>query len=157
MRLITGLIFMITGKMNLKQKLSQTAFKTLVPHSGLMLLIDSVENWTQEQITTRSYSHQNPDNPLCLAGKLSSLHLIEYGAQTMAIHCGLLTGKAQTGFLAAVKGANFYIDNLDEIESALIIKATAQLQLPKGAVYEFRVNDDDNQLLLTAQATVVHL
>jgi len=148
---------MITGKMNLNQKLSQAAFKTLVPHAGLMLLIDSIESWDEEHITAHSYSHQNPNNPLRLAGTLSSLHLIEYGAQTMAIHCGLLTGEAQIGFLAAVKGANFYIDNLDEIESELIIKATAQLQLPKGAVYEFRVNDDDNQLLLTAQATVVHL
>ena len=147
---------MIIGKMNLNQPLSQTAFKTLVPHSGLMLLIDSVESWTEEYITTRSYSHQNADNPLRLAGTLSSLHLIEYGAQTMAIHCGLLTDKAQTGFLAAIKGANFYIDNLDEIESELIIKATAKLQSPKGAVYEFSVNGD-NQLLLTAQATVVHL
>ena len=148
---------MITGKMNLNQPLSQASFKTLVPHAGLMLLIDRVESWTQEHIITHSYSHQNPDNPLRLAGTLSSLHLIEYGAQTMAIHCGLLTGKAQTGFLAAIKGAEFYIDSLDEIESELTIKATAQLQLSKGAVYKFSVNDADNQLLLTAQATVVHL
>ena len=143
--------------MNLNQPLSQATFKALIPHSGRMLLIDSVESWTQKQIITHSYSHQNPDNPLRLAGELSSLHLIEYGAQTMAIHSGLLTGKVQTGFLAAVKGANFYIDNLDEIKSTLIIKATAQLQLSKGAVYEISVNDADNHLLLTAQATVIHL
>jgi predicted hotdog family 3-hydroxylacyl-ACP dehydratase len=148
---------MITGKMNLNQKLSKTAFKTLVPHSGKMLLIDSVESWTQEQIITCSYSHQNPDNPLRLAGVLSSLHLIEYGAQTMAIHCGLLTGKAQTGFLAAVKDAEFYIDYLDQVDGALMIKAIAQLQLPKGAVYKISVHNEGNKLLLTAQATVVHL
>ncbi len=157
MRLITGLIFMSTGKMSFNQQLSQVAFKNLVPHSGLMLLIDSVESWTTKHITTRSYTHQNPNNPLRLAGELSSLHLIEYGAQTMAIHCGLLTGNAQTGFLAAVKGAEFYIDCLDKIETELIIKASAQLQLAKGAVYDFKINDSNNQLLLTAQATVVHL
>ncbi len=148
---------MITGKMNLNQTLSQATFKNLMPHSELMLLIDRVESWTQEQIITRSCSHQNPDNPLRLAGVLSSLHLIEYGAQTMAIHCGLLTGKAPLGFLAAVKEASFYINSLDDVKSELIIKATSQLQSPKGAVYQFSVNDGDNQLLLTAQATVIHL
>jgi predicted hotdog family 3-hydroxylacyl-ACP dehydratase len=148
---------MITGKTNLNQKLSQAAFKNLVPHSGLMLLIDRVESWTQKQITTCSCSHQNLDNPLRLAGTLSSLHLIEYGAQTMAIHCGLLTGKAQTGFLAAVKNARFYIDNLDTVNGELVINAKAELQLSKGAVYQFTVSDSSSKLLLTAQATVIHL
>jgi len=42
---------------------------------------------------------------------LSAMHLIEYGAQAMAIHRGLLTGKSLQGFLAAVRDANFFIEN----------------------------------------------
>ncbi|NOQ35132.1 MAG: hypothetical protein GQ569_04470 [Methylococcaceae bacterium] len=143
--------------MSNNQRLLQSEFKNLVPHAGMMLLIDEVQSWTENNIITRSHSHQNPDNPLRLNGKLSSLHLIEYGAQTMAIHCGLLTGNARAGFLAAVRAAHFYIDVLDDVESELIINATAELQMSKGAVYQFSVSDNDNNLLIEARTTVVHL
>lgn len=143
--------------MNSDKPLQQSEFQHLVPHTGTMLLIDQVLSWSQEQITTRCISHQNPQHPLRLNGKLSALHLIEYGAQTMAVHCGLLTGRSHPGFLAAVRAAHFYIDDLDSVADALIICATAELQLENGAVYEFRVSDTNNTLLLDARATVVHL
>lgn len=143
--------------MNSDKLLERNDFANLVPHTGTMLLIDQVLSWNQEQITTRCVSHQNPDHPLRLNGRLSSIHLIEYGAQTMAVHCGLLTGRAQPGFLAAVRAAHFYIDDLDSIKDALIICATAELQLANGAVYQFLVSDSHNTLLLDARATVVHL
>jgi predicted hotdog family 3-hydroxylacyl-ACP dehydratase len=148
---------MIIGKMNSDKALEQSEFKHLVPHTGTMLLIDQVLNWDSHHITTRCVSHQNPDNPLRLNGQLSAVHLIEYGAQTMAVHCGLLTGCSHPGFLAAVRAAHFYIDELDSVKDALIIQATAELQLPNGAVYQFLVSDSENTLLLDARATVVHL
>jgi predicted hotdog family 3-hydroxylacyl-ACP dehydratase len=83
--------------------------------------------------------------------------LIEYGAQSMAVHCGLLTGHSHPGFLAAVRAAHFYVDDLGAIKEALIIQATAELQLENGAVYQFRISDFHNTLLLDARATVVHL
>lgn len=148
---------MIIGKMNSDKPLLQAEFAHLVPHTGTMLLIDEVLTWTQEQIITRCISHQNIHHPLRLHGKLSSIHLIEYGAQTMAVHCGLLTGRAHPGFLAAVRAAHFYVDDLDNVTDALIIQATAELQLANGAVYHFLVCDTHNTLLLDARATVVHL
>jgi predicted hotdog family 3-hydroxylacyl-ACP dehydratase len=148
---------MIIGKMSSNKPLPQSTFQHLVPHTGTMLLIDEVLNWDSEQITTRSFSHHNLKHPLRLHGKLSSIHLIEYGAQTMAVHCGLLTGCAHPGFLAAVRAAHFYVDDLDNMTDALIIQATAELQLEKGAVYQFRISDTQNTLLLDARATVVHL
>ncbi len=148
---------MITGKMNGDKILPQAAFRHLVPHAGDMLLIDEVRDWTQEAIITASRSHRKQDNPLRLNGKLSSVHLIEYGAQSMAIHCGLLTGKAHPGFLAALRSAQFHVDDLDSVGDELIIHANAQMQLPNGAVYQFAINDDDNNLLLEARATVIHL
>lgn len=157
LRRITGLIFMIIGKMNSNKPLLQSEFAHLVPHSGTMLLIDEILHWDLNQIITRCISHQNPAHPLRLQGKLSAIHLIEYGAQTMAVHCGLLTGYAHPGFLAAVRAAHFYVDDLDSLKDALIIQATAELQLANGAVYQFRVSDIHNTLLLDARATVVHL
>ena len=154
---ITGLIFMIIGKMNSDKPLRRSEFEHLVPHAGSMLLIDEVLTWNREQITTRCLSHQNPAHPLRLNGQLSALHLIEYGAQTMAVHCGLLTGRAHPGFLAAVRAAHFYVDDLDLVKDALIIQATAELQLEKGAVYHMLISDIHNTLLLDARATVVHL
>ena len=148
---------MITGKMNSDKILLRDEFAHLVPHTGTMLLIDQVLKWSQGQIITRCFSHQTPNHPLRLAGKLSSIHLIEYGAQTMAVHCGLLTGRSHPGFLAAVRAAHFYVDDLDSIVDALIIQATAELQLANGAVYAFRVSDTHNTLLVDARATVVHL
>lgn len=148
---------MTTGKMNSDKPLQRSEFKHLVPHTGSMLLIDEVLSWSQEQIITRCISHQNPHHPLRLNGKLSAIHLIEYGAQTMAVHCGLLTGRSHPGFLAAVRAAHFYVDDLDKVTDALIIQATAELQLEKGAVYQMLIRDAHDTLLLDARATVVHL
>jgi predicted hotdog family 3-hydroxylacyl-ACP dehydratase len=120
-----------------------------------MLLIDTVKCWTSTRITTTSYSHKNPNNPLCLKGSLSSLHLIEYGAQSIAIHCGLLTHKAQEGFLATVKNAHFYVKTLHDLHSELLIESIAEHQSPQGAVYQLKIQAD-NLLLFTAQTTVIH-
>jgi predicted hotdog family 3-hydroxylacyl-ACP dehydratase len=148
---------MIIGKMNRNKPLQRAEFADLVPHAGAMLLLDEVLSWNHEQISTRCTSHQNPAHPLRLNGKLSAIHLLEYGAQTMAVHCGLLTGRAQPGFLAAVRAAHFYIEYLDGIKDGLLIQATAQLQSEKGAVYQILVTDTQENFLLEAQATVVHL
>jgi len=137
--------------------LSQAQFAGLISHSGAMLLIDEVISWNEEKIITRCQSHRKTDNPLRLAGQLSALHLIEYGAQTMAVHCGLLTGQARPGFLAAVRSAHFYRDDLTSLQTDLIIQATAQLQLANGAVYHLIIADTENTLLLDAWATVIHI
>jgi predicted hotdog family 3-hydroxylacyl-ACP dehydratase len=137
--------------------LNQSQFAHLIPHAGSMILIDSVDCWTAKQIVCRTCSHQNPDNPLRLQGQLSAMHLIEYGAQSTAIHGGLLTGKAAPGFLAAARGAHFYIDNLDDINDEIIITATAELKIQNGAVYLLVINDTKQKLLFDARATVVYL
>jgi predicted hotdog family 3-hydroxylacyl-ACP dehydratase len=132
-------------------------FADLIPHAGNMILIDKVDFWSNKQIVCRTRSHHNPANPLRLNGLLSSIHLIEYGAQTTAIHGGLLTGKASPGFLAAVRGVHFYIDNLDDVADDMIITATAELKIQNGAVYAFIITDTHNKLLFDARATVVYL
>lgn len=136
--------------------ISQSQFAHLIPHAGSMMLIDQVVSWTDKQIHCSTQSHLARDNPLRLNNSLSAMHLIEYGAQSMAIHGGLLSGKSSPGFLAAVRGAHFHIDNLDNINTALHIEASAELKIENGAVYAFRITDSHNLLLLDARATVIH-
>ncbi len=64
--------------------------EALIPHAGAMCLLDTVQNWDDRQIHCRSETHRNVANPLRFEGRLSALHLAEYGAQAMAIHGGLL-------------------------------------------------------------------
>jgi predicted hotdog family 3-hydroxylacyl-ACP dehydratase len=137
--------------------LYQHQFASLIPHAGSMVLIDAVDSWTAKQIICRTRSHKNPDNPLRLHGRLSAIHLIEYGAQTTAIHGGILSGKSAPGFLAAARGVHFYIDNLDDIAGEIIITASAELKIQNGAVYSLTINDTHNKLLFDARATVVYL
>ncbi len=142
--------------MNFEQRLSREQFERLIPHVGMMALIDTVESWTDSQIICRTRTHQNSNHPLRLEGELSAIHLLEYGAQVMAIHGGLLSGKATPGFLAAVRGAHFYIDKLDEVVGELVIRANAELKIQNGAVYQFTITDAHNKLLLDARATVIN-
>jgi len=143
--------------MTVNKSLNMHQYACLIPHAGNMILIDMVDFWTNNQIVCRTRSHQNPANPLRLNGLLSAIHLIEYGAQTTAIHGGLLTGKSSPGFLAATRGVHFYTDSLDEVAGEIIITATAELKIQYGAVYKLHINDTDNKLLFDARATVVYL
>ncbi len=143
--------------MNISRKLSKQQFAHLIPHTDCMSLIDEVDFWGEKTITCRSRSHQDPSNPLRLQTTLSSVHLIEYGAQAMAIHNGLLTGKSSPGFLAAARNAHFYCDNLDEIKDELTITAHATLKIQNGAVYEFNISTSSQRTLLEARATVISL
>ena len=147
---------MIFGNKMNNKPINQTEFAHLIPHAESMLLIDQVDAWTANQIHCSTQSHLLSDNPLRLAGSLSAIHLIEYGAQCMAIHGGLLSGKSTPGFLAAVRSAHFYIDTLDTITGSLYIEANTELKIENGAVYLLRITDSHNTLLLDARATVIN-
>jgi predicted hotdog family 3-hydroxylacyl-ACP dehydratase len=132
-------------------------FQDLIPHEGSMVLIDQVDDWDLNRISCSSRSHLLSNNPLIVNNSLSSIHLIEYGAQAMAIHRGLLTGKSLQGFLAAVRDANFFIDNLDNVHGALYIQAIFELKINDNVVYTINVTDENNAPLLEARASVVHV
>ena len=143
-------------KMIVDRRLTKAQFQPLIPHVGVMNLIDMVESWADNRIVCRTRSHLQTEHPLRLNGQLSAIHLLEYGAQAMAIHGGLLHGKALPGYLAAVRGAQFYIENLDDVAGDLIIKANAELKIQNGAVYRFTIMDSADLLLVEARATVIN-
>ena len=138
------------------QKINRQGIEQLIPHTGKMCLIESVEYWDNNSIRCSTKSHLNPDNPLRLDGRLSSIHLLEYGAQTIAIHGGLLKKSATPGYLAAVRNAKFTIDSLDTISSEIIIDASAEIKTENGAIYKFTITDANNNVLLEARSTVIN-
>jgi len=71
-----------------KQELCQ-----LIPHDGVMCLLDGVEHWDDEVIHCWSESHLDQGNPLRGPSGLPAMHALEYGAQAMAVHGGLLAQK----------------------------------------------------------------
>ncbi len=127
----------------------------LIPHSGTMCLIDRVDYWDEQTIRCASASHQNPDNPLRLDGKLSSIHLLEYGAQAMAIHGGLLAKTSIPGMLAAVRDVSIITDEIDHITDEIIISATVEMNTETGASYQFIISDSITKVLLNARATII--
>src|SRR6059058_4056572 len=101
--------------------------RMLIPHSGLMCLLDEVTQWDDRSIVSISNTHRDPANPLRRYGRLSAVHAFEYGAQAAAIHGGLRARAAGTiapaRYLAALRDAHLYVDRLDDLASPLEIRA----------------------------------
>src|SRR4026208_1011791 len=87
---------------------NKAEIRKLIPHSGLMCLLDEVTQWDDGSITCVTNTHRDSANPLRRDGRLSVVHAFEYGAQAAAVHGGLRARSAGTGApprnLGAVRG-----------------------------------------------------
>lgn len=138
--------------------LSRVEIEGLIPHKGKMCLIDKVMDWDNQSIHCRTDSHNKFDNPLRFHNQLSSLHLIEYSAQAIALHGGLLATKharrLQNGYLAAVRNATFAMDRLDQCSSILTVKVVFITGLENGVVYRATVYNDLESVIFSAEISV---
>ena len=132
----------------------------LIPHAERMCLLDAVESWDDERIRCQSHSHLEADHPLQHDGGLSSIHLIEYSAQAMAVHGGLIARKhnevLSNGYLAMLKEVNIKICELNKINPRLIIVAERLMAVESSFIYQFSVTTD-GQTLASGRAIVVGL
>ena len=116
---------------------------TLLPHAGRMCLIEEVLSWTEDGIVCASGLHRRADHALRRGGELSSVHLIEYGAQAMAAHGALLARRAgasaQPGMLVAVRDFLTSVATLDDLPETLRIEAHPQLARADALIYRFTV------------------
>jgi len=112
-----------------------------------MVLLDSVAAWSEGEIDCRTRSHLRPDNPLRRGGRLAAVCGVEYGAQAMAVHGGLLAGGERPGYLASLRDVALYTDRLDTVEDELAVRATVLLLEPNRLVYAFAVDAGDRPLL----------
>src|SRR5437773_8378624 len=123
---------------------NKAEIRTLIPHSGLMCLLDEVTQWDDQSIVCITNTHRDPVNPLRREGRLSALHAFEYGAQAAAVHGGLRARSvgrvAPPGYLAALRDARLHVASLDDIESPLQISANRLFGDGANTVYECRVS-----------------
>src|SRR5207245_1442233 len=121
--------------------INKAEIRTLIPHSGLMCLLDEVTQWDDRSIVCVSNTHRDPANPLRRQGRLSAVHAFEYSAQAAAVHGGLRARAAGTnappGYLAALRDGRLHVTRLDYIHLPLRICATHLFGDGANTVYEF--------------------
>ena len=137
---------------------SKAEIRTLIPHSGLMCLLDEITRWDDESITCVTNTHRDSANPLRRDGRLSVVHAFEYGAQAAAVHGGLrarsVGATAPPGYLAALRDARLHVVFLDDITSPLQVCANRLFGDGANTVYECRVLAD-NALLANGRVTII--
>lgn len=121
--------------------MTRDEFAALLPHRGKALLLDRVVRRDDTTIVTRTATHRAVDNPLRHDGRLSSVHLVEYGAQAMALHGALRdrdAGRApQSALLVSVRDFIADRDYIDELSGELEIGAGVLLASPASWQYWF--------------------
>jgi predicted hotdog family 3-hydroxylacyl-ACP dehydratase len=114
---------------------------SLVPHGPNMCLIDTVIEWDELQILCVARNHVRADHPLRRDGRLSAIHVIEYGAQAMAVHGALLArdkgGRARPGMLVSARNFETTRERLDDLPGALEIHGRRELLRGDSMMHSF--------------------
>ena len=122
-----------------------------------MCLLDCVLEWDQRHIVCEALSHTAADNPLRAAGRLGAANGVEYAAQAMAVHSGLLAprGSAPTqGYLTSVRGLSLHVARLDDLDGPLRVSAERLSGDARLILYQFQLHHQD-LCLLEGRASVV--
>ena len=145
--------------------LDRHGIAALIPHSGTMCLLDSLDSWSPQQIVCAATNHRDPGHPLRTRRGLLAPIAIEYAAQAMALH-GALIGQANgtpatPGYLASARGVQFNVLRLDDLPppadgsaDALRIEAVRQAGDARQILYSFTVHHA-GRLLAEGRAAVV--
>lgn len=144
--------------MTAPQTLDRAGIAQRIPHSGSMCLLERLESWDAEAIHCSTTTHAQADNPLRTAGGLLAPNAIEYAAQAMALHGGLLAAECSTpsaGFLASARNVKLAVARLDDIAGALQVSARRLSGDERQILYEFTVKADDGRMLAEGRAVVV--
>lgn len=123
----------------------------LLPHGASMCLLDAVDSWDDKTITCRTSSHRDLRNPLRVKGRLMITAGLEYAAQAMGVHVGLLNRRLrngkQIGFVGSVREVTFTLDRLDDLMQDLTVAATRLLEGDDSYIYRFSVMHDGSALI----------
>jgi len=123
--------------------LDRSDWGPLIPHQGLMCLLDVVVSWNDTLIHARSDSHRRIDNPLRSDDMLRAVHLCEYGAQAMAVHgalCARAAGNAAApGFLVSLRGIELTRARIDDLDQSLDVHGERLLGGETSWQYAFRI------------------
>lgn len=116
-----------------------------------MRLLDRVEAWDETTIRCRTATHRDPNHPLRSRGRLSVSVGLEYAAQAMGVHVGLLDRDRQTagriGYVGSVRDVTFGVERLDDTVSDLIVEATRLAEGDQSYMYRFTVLLDSRAII----------
>ncbi|MBT2321098.1 hydroxymyristoyl-ACP dehydratase [Variovorax paradoxus] len=144
--------------MSAPQQLDHAGIARRIPHSGSMCLLERLLSWDAQAIHCTTTTHRRQDNPLRTASGLLAPNAIEYAAQAMALHGGLIAqegSEPSAGFLASARNVRFAAQRLDEIEGELHVHAQRASGDASQILYEFAVKDAQGQTLAEGRAVVV--
>ena len=144
--------------MTAPQTLDRAGIARRIPHSGSMCLLDRLAAWDAESIHCTTATHAQPDNPLRTASGLLSPNLIEYAAQAMALHGGLLAAEGSepsAGFLASARNVRLSVARIDDIAGELQVQARRLTGDQSQILYQFAVKDAAGRPLAEGRAVVV--
>ena len=127
--------------------LGPDSIRRLIRHSGKMSLLDCVLVYDNEHIVCSSTSHEDKENPLRTSDGLSAIHGIEYGAQAIALHGGLMNSLGRVGYLVAVRDFETDVEWLHDLFGPIQVTATAAMQNESGATYRFSIEARDRMLV----------
>ena len=152
--------------------LNRDQIEQRIPHAGRMCLIDRLEAWDNATIHCSTLSHLDRDHPLRSESGLLAPCAIEYAAQAMALHGGLLQeaeharGTRQghgdgteegpsAGFIASVRNVRFFAPRLDQVAGALQVRAERLSGDRQQVLYAFDLHSEAGAPIATGRAVVV--
>ncbi len=142
--------------------LDRAQVEALIPHAGVMCLLDAVQTWRDDHICCLAHSHRDPANPLRDADVLPVVAGIEYAAQAMAVHGGLIgrnDGVPRIGYLAVLNDVRWQVARLDNQGETLLVEARVEQSLTDSRSYSFQLRSVDDagtgEVLLSGTALVV--
>jgi predicted hotdog family 3-hydroxylacyl-ACP dehydratase len=140
--------------------MTREALAERLPHAGPMCLLDTLHAWDDERIVCSATSHRSAANPLRSTSGLVASAAIEYAAQAMALHGGLIAERANPhakptpGVIAAVRSVKLHEVLLNGLPSPLIIEARRNMAQGDHVIYDFAVRAGERPVA-EGRATVV--
>jgi predicted hotdog family 3-hydroxylacyl-ACP dehydratase len=138
--------------------LNRDRIERLIPHAGAMCLLEGVAHWDENRIRCVTRTHLDARNPLRADGRLPILCGIEYAAQAMAVHGGLVRdggAKPRAGYLASVRDVSCARDRLDDLEGELVVEARRMMGDGERVVYQFRLVSGGKEVMSGRAAVVL--
>lgn len=116
----------------------------LLPHGESMCLLDVVDAWDQTTISCHTSTHRDHRNPLRSRGRLTVSAGLEYAAQAMGAHVGLLDRdgrfRNKIGYIGSVRDVVFFVNRLDDLPGDLLVDATRIVEGDDSYMYRFTVS-----------------
>lgn len=132
-------------------QLTKEELSVLLPHAGAMRLIDCVESWDAATIRCRTQSHHDAANPLRHGKRLDAVVGLEYAAQSMGVHVGLLNqARSREGFIGyvgSVRDVILVVERLDECPADLTIEASRLFEGDESFLYQFSISSGGRDVM----------